>query len=583
MKKIFLMFLFLFQALAFASPPSAEEIFQLSAKREDPNTFILNWSIKPGYFLYKDKIQLQPKGDKLYKLGKIRFPKPLSKTNNRGEEFEIYRLKLSLPVPVLGEAAGEDLITVHYQGCSDDGFCYPPQAKEIKLSFDKDLALVNAEHGENATGASSEAEPKTQVDEVLSSNSLLWIIPGFLGFGFLLSFTPCVLPMIPVLSGIIVGQGKELSTRKAFLLSLSYVLSMSLTYALVGAVVALMGNNLQIFMQSPWVIGALGLIFVVLALSMFNFYELRMPVSWQSKLASVTRSQSGGHYLGAAIMGCVSTLVLSPCVTAPLIGVIGYIAHTGNIGFGSTALFFLGLGMGLPLLFIGTSAGKLLPKAGSWMNTVKAFFGVLLLALAIYLLERILPQILSMALWAGLLIFCGVFIGAFNQAKSNLDKLNQGAGIMLLVYGLLILIGASQGNTNPLLPLKNSSDLARTSRQSSPQVVTTVKEAQKALAEAKGTPVMLDFYADWCTSCKVIAATTLKNPAILQELENIIVVKVDLTSNDQNTRELLKHFNVVAPPTFLFYDRNGRELSHLRVIGEASTEAFIRKLNTIKF
>ncbi len=387
--------------------------------------------------------------------------------------------------------------------------------------------------------------------------------------------------MIPVLSGIIVGHGSKLSTKKAFLLSLSYVLSMSITYSVIGAVIAFMGNNLQIAMQSPWAIGLFSVMFVLLALSMFNVYELRLPLSLQNKMANITRSQHGGHYLSAAIMGCLSILILSPCVTAPLIGVLGYIAHEGNIGLGILSLFFLGLGMGTPLLLIGTSAGKLLPRAGKWMNEVKAFFGVVLLAVAIYLLERLLPALLTMALWACLLIFSGIYLGALSRAKSRLEKFNQGAGFILIAYGLLILIGASQGHNNPLHPLQ-SEHINEQMPQSS-KVTTLTKTMQLLMDAAKqGKPVVVDFYADWCASCKVISSTVLRDQQVEKALEPFILLTIDLSANDADSHELLNYFNVVAPPAFLFFDSTGKELPALRMMGEISSDELIDHLNNTR-
>ena len=583
MKKccLYLILLFL-PLLSFANPPPAVDVFQLTAKQVDPNTFAIDWQIKKGFFLYKSRIKLTENPDANIHLGTILYPKALKQIDAQGKNYFIYRNHLTLPAAILGEKAGETLLTVHYQGCSDDGFCYPPQTSQIKLAIDNNLALSNVSV-ERTDAASQTADillPQSDsLDRLFSTRSWGIIILSFFGFGLLLSFTPCVLPMVPVLSGIIVGHSKDLSTRKAFFLSLSYVLSMSITYALVGAIVAIMGNNLQIAMQSPWIISLFSLIFILLALSMFNVYELRLPVSWQSRLASVTRSHSGGHYLGSALMGCLSTLILSPCVTAPLIGALGYIAQSGNVAFGSLSLFALGLGMGTPLLLIGTSAGKLLPKTGHWMNTVKSFFGVMLLAVAIYLMERILPTIIVMAMWASLLIFSGIYMGALTKANSNQEKLSQGLGIILLVYGLLILIGGSQGHSNPLQPLATRNK-PHTLTDTEVRVAKSVSEIQDALANAKGKPVLLDFYADWCASCKVMANTTLQDERVLALLNNFIVLKVDLTANNAKTKAILSRYNVVAPPTFLFFDAKGIELSQLRLVGETSAKTFFNHLNS---
>jgi thiol:disulfide interchange protein DsbD len=334
-----------------------------------------------------------------------------------------------------------------------------------------------------------------------------------------------------------------------------------------------MGSNLQLVMQSPWAIASFSIIFILLALSMFEFYDLRLPSAWQTKLSKLSHSKAGGYYLGAAIMGCLSTLILSPCVTAPLIGALGYIANTGDVARGSLALFFMGLGMGTPLLLIGTSAGKWVPKTGEWMHTIKAFFGLLLLAVAIQLLGRILPPVLTMGLWASLLIFTGIYSGALTHARSNQDKFRQGVGIITLIYGILILIGASQGSHNPLQPLAPQTSVAATH-----PTFNTVSAVKQALLEAKGKPVLVDFYADWCESCKQIEATTLKDPDVRQALDNIVMIKVDVTQNNSETRALLKDFDVVAPPTFIFYNRNGVELSQLRLVGEVSSKILMETL-----
>ncbi|WP_058496759.1 protein-disulfide reductase DsbD [Legionella drozanskii] len=583
MKKCFLFtVLWLASFMSYAIPLPASEIFQVGTKQVDPNTFVINWQIKPGYYLYSDRIKLSEPSNSNTRLGTVLFPAATTKKDQQGRVYSVYRNQLSLPVPILGEQSGESLLDVQFQGCADDGFCYPPETRQIKLTIDKNLALnnVNLETKTPDAQPATQEQPVDKVEAVFITHHWTMVILSFFGFGLLLSFTPCILPMVPVISGIIVGHGKDLSTRKAFFLSLSYVLSMSLTYAIVGALVAKIGSNLQVVMQAPWIIGLFSFMFVLLALSMFGFYELRLPTSWQAKLAHASRSQSSGHYLSAAIMGCLSTLILSPCVTAPLIGALGYIAHTGNIALGSAALFFLGLGIGTPLILIGMSAGKWLPKAGKWMNLVKAFFGILLLAVAIFLLERILPGPLVMALWASLLIFSGVYCGALTRSLTNVDKFRQGFGIILLVYGLLVLAGASMGTTNPLQPLAGVQilQLANSTTPTGEKTVKTLSGLQKAIANAKGRPVMLDFYADWCTSCKFMEATVFKDPRVTEALKDFVVVKVDITGNNAQERALLSQFNVVAPPTFLFLNKLGDEQPHLRLVGETSTNEFLNQL-----
>jgi len=589
MKRYILLCLLCFSPFfAFSEPLPAEAVFQVHAKSQDPNTFILNWTIKKGYFLYKKRIQLIKHDDSNFNLGTIQLPKALKKIDSQGRTELVYRKMLNIPVTILGTNPGEALLTVHYQGCSDEGFCYPPETKDIKLTIDTHLYLTDASIEVPAT-PKNDIKPRLinedlKLRSLFANNSTWFIMLSFFGFGLLLAFTPCILPMIPVLSGIIIGHSHQLSTRKAFLLSFSYVLSMSITYSLIGAAIAFMGHNLQIIMQSTWVIALFGMLFIILALSMFNMFELRLPQALQNKIANMTRSRSGGHYVNAAIMGSLSILILSPCVTAPLIGALTYIANQGNVAIGMLALFFLSLGMGTPLLLIGTSAGKLLPKAGEWMNEVKAFFGVLLLAVAIYLLGRILPVMVTMGLWASLLIFSGMYLGALNRANTRLEHFNQGTGLILLIYGILILIGASQGHSDPLQPLKSTAHQSTVSTSvSSTKTVTTLDDAMAALIHAahQGKPVMVDFYADWCASCKIMARTTLREPEIINALHNIDVLTIDLTANNRDSQTLLDHFNIIAPPTFLFFDAKGQELDDLRLVGEVSAQALLLSLKGI--
>lgn len=566
-----------------AEPLPANEVFKIGVKKTDPNTLVVHWDIKSGYFLYRKRISINEQTDSNIHLGTLRFPPSLTQTDKQGHSYPVYRKQVNLPVGILGEKAGETLLTVHYQGCSDDGFCYPPESKPIRVTIDPQLAIseVNLEADSTVVDAPSDTSPSKDLSLIFTEHHWPMTLLIFFGLGLLLSFTPCILPMIPVLSGIIVGHGKEVTTKKAFFLSLSYVLSMSLTYAIVGAVVALLGANIQVNMQSPWAISIFSIIFILLALSMFGFYEFKLPESWQAKIAGSSRNQRGGHYLGAAIMGCLSTLILSPCVTAPLIGVLTYISQTQNVLLGSLTLFFLSLGMGTPLLLIGTSAGKWLPESGQWMNAIKSFFGVMLLAVALYLMGRIIPPAVNMGLWASLFIFSGVYSGALSPCLTATEKFWQSVGIILLSYGLLILVGMSKGSTNPLFPLLSvhAESLANSSFKAQKM---TLEEVNQAIVEADGKPVMLDFYADWCASCKVMDATTFQDPQVLAALSRFKVIKIDVTKNDSNNKNLMRHFNVIAPPTFLFFDNQGRALSGLTQVGELAAPEFLSTLNQVQ-
>jgi len=567
----------------FAEPPPASSVFFLTTKPIDPNTFALQWTIKKGFFLYKKRIKLVTPDNANFHLGEIRFPNSEKKTDALGKTYRVYVDQLTLPVSILGEEPGEALLKVGYQGCSNDGFCYPPIVNQVKLTIDKQLSLSEVSIEElpaDDVKADSNSTSQETMSRLFQGRGVIMIVFSFFVFGLLLSFTPCVLPMVPVLSGIIVGYGKDISTRKAFFLSLSYVISMSITYAIIGAVVAEMGHNLQLMMQSPWAISFFALIFVLLALSMFNLYEFQLPASWQTTLAKLMRSKQGGHYLSSALMGSLSILILSPCVTPPLIGALSYIAQTGNVLLGSVALFFLSLGMGTPLLLIGTSAGQLIPHAGAWMNTVKAFFGILLLAVAIFLMDRVLPALMTMVLWGSLLIFTGLFLEAFRKKTTYRARIKQGFGIILFVYGLLILVGASIGNRNPLEPLKGLNVGSPIANKEKTVIATSLTDVSELLKKARGKPVMLDFYADWCASCKVLESTTLQNANIQKWLSRFVVIKIDVTANDKQATELLSHFHVIAPPTFIFYNAKGKELPMNRLYGEVSADALSHQLKT---
>jgi thiol:disulfide interchange protein DsbD len=575
MKRWFFALIFFTTKIALSMPLPANDAFQLQATYLDTNNFSLTWQIKPGYFLYQKRLQLLSDSNLYFHLSKPILPVSSIKIDTQNNTYAIYRNQLVLILHIIGIKSGTSFINVTYQGCADDGFCYPPKTQQIKLNIDKNLALTKV-----TTSSSS----STKIDNLSTNTNELapifnhhWaiVLVTFFGLGLLLSCTPCVLPMVPVLSGIVIGHD-NIATKKAFFLSLSYVLGMAVTYSIVGALIASLGNNLQIMMQKPWIIASYSLVFVILALSMFGFFELRLPMNWQTKITHLSHHQQKGHYLSAIVMGVLSTLILSPCVTAPLIAVLSYIAHDGNSIMGGLSLFFLSLGMGTPLLLIGTSAGHWLPKTGLWMETIKKFFGVLLIGVAIYLLERIMAGYLVMYCWAILLIASSIYIDVFDTK----NKFKQVVGIIMLIYGLLLFIGASMGHKNLLQPLKYP--IAKQLDYST-KSITSMTQLKQALAKAYtyGKPIMLDFYADWCTSCKVMEQMVIHNPAVNTILERVTVLKIDITANTNEQKELLRNYNVIAPPTFLFLNKDGIELSRSRLVGETTCENFRHHLQAL--
>ncbi|MDH3856925.1 MAG: protein-disulfide reductase DsbD, partial [Gammaproteobacteria bacterium] len=473
--------------------------------------------------------------------------------------------------------------------------CYPPITKY--LAVDASQGLLEVRH-EMAAGSSTSEQPQSgdnqpapiseqdQFAQLLSSGSLLLIISLFFLAGIGLTFTPCVFPMIPILSSIIAGQGSSITTGKAFFLSLVYVLSMAVTYAAAGAIVGYYGAefNIQIWFQDPIILSLFAAIFVLLALSMFGFYELQMPNAIQSRLTAISNSQQGGTLIGVGLMGFFSAIIVGPCITAPLVGALIFISQTQDWQLGGLALFALGLGMGVPLLVVGTSAGKLMPRAGGWMDTVKAVFGVVLLGVAIWLLERILPVGMTMLLIAALLIASAIYMGALDslgEAASGWQRFSKSLGLLVLIYGIAYLIGAAAGNNDLIQPLRGIvASTGGSGANASEHVVFRQIKGKQGLQVAlqnaaqlkRGT--VLDFYADWCISCKEMEKYTFSDPEVRQALESLSLVQADVTANDRIDVELMSSLGIYGPPAILFYDANGEEIKGRRIVGFMSAQKF---------
>ena len=403
----------------------------------------------------------------------------------------------------------------------------------------------------------------------------------FFGFGLLAAFTACIYPMIPILSGIIVGQKKQVSTQRAFALSLAYVMPIAITYAVLGIVSARFGYNLQAAAQNAWVLSIFSAIFVLLALSMFGFYEIRLPISWQTKLSGLSSKHERGSFYGAAIMGALSAIIVGPCVTPPLFAGITYISQTGDVWLGGSTLFAFGLGLGAPLLIIGASMGKLLPPAGAWMDTIKRFFGVVMLAVAIWFVERIIPGSIALMLWALLLIVSAIYMGALDSLQPNASwqKLWKGLGLVILVYGVLLIIGAANGNDNLFRPLQSISNGTYADLESLKfKKIKSIDDLDRELTIAKQSKqvAMLDFYADWCIDCKKMERKTFKKKEVRNALKDVVLLKADVTKNDKLDKALLSRFNLPGPPAILFFGYDGLEHNAYRLIGFVNAEKFIQ-------
>jgi thiol:disulfide interchange protein DsbD len=579
-----------------------EEAYRLTAEVEDGSHLRLNWQIAEGTYLYQDKIELSLPQKQDVTLGDYQLPAPEIKHDSIRPDGSIgdvavYHDAIDLRVPLRrsGNAPLDLALQVKYQGCAEIGVCYPPITKLFKLSLpgiDEAQASDSKESKpapqENSSSDANQ-EPLSELDEVikvLKGGSTLVIIGFFYVLGLGLAFTPCIYPMIPILSGIIAGQGDTITTRKAFTLSVIYVLAMALTYTIAGVLAGLFGENLQIYFQNPWILSSFALIFVLLALSMFGFYDLQLPSSLQSKLTEISNRQASGSLAGVAVMGFLSALIVGPCVAPPLAGALIYIGQTGDAQLGGLALFALSIGMGTPLVAIGTSAGKLLPRAGSWMDAVKAVFGVAMLGVAIIMLERIIAPDIAMLLWGILFIVSAIYMGALRHLEieaSGWQKLWKGLGVVFLVYGSLMLVGAAAGGKDTLQPLRGialAGGSGDTEQAHSELAFTRIKslddlQREVAAASAQGQSVMLDFYADWCVSCKEMERYTFTDPAVIKALANTRLLQADVTANDELDQALLQdHFGLPGPPAIIFYGTDGSERKNYRVVGFVPAEKF---------
>ncbi len=578
-------------------PP--EQAFVFTAEVRDGRTLVARWDIAEGYYLYRERFSFR-----LVEPAALQTAEPVFPPGGKFKEdeffgrMEVYYREVEVALPVRGRDADDGprtvVLEVGYQGCADKGFCYPPMKHRIELVLPAADAVPPFVGGGVAGGQGEAPPPLSEQDRIardLADGSLWLNLLGFFGFGLLLAFTPCVFPMVPILSGLIVGQ-KQVTTARAFWLSSSYVLAMALTYTAAGVAAALFGSNLQAMFQNPWVLGAFSALFVLLALSMFGLYQFQMPAALQTRLSALSRRAGGGGMTGAAVLGFFSALIVGPCVAAPLAGILIYIGMTGDALLGGLSLFVLSLGMGLPLLVFGTSAGKLLPRVGPWMETVRHVFGVLLLAVAIWLLERIVPPAVTLMLWAILFIVVAVYLGAFDRlpaGSSGWRRLWKGSGLVMAVYGVVLIVGAASGGRDMLRPLAGLAAGGATPSQGAPAEAPVFRQVKGpdglqravAAAAAQGRPVMVDFYADWCVDCKRLERSTFSDPAVRRNLERMILLKADVTDNDAKDQALLRRFGLFGPPAILFFDSSGRELQDYRLVGFLDPEAFRRHTSRV--
>ena len=571
--------------LGLALPVTAQEFldplvaFKPEAKALDDKTVEVRYSIAKGYYLYRDKFRFAAEGATL---GTPVFPAGKQKHDDNFGDVEVYYKSVAIRLPLSANQSGPITLKVTSQGCADAGVCYPPQEQTLSVTLP-------------APGSAPAAVPDAAGDESghiagLLQNAGFWLaVSTFFGFGLLLALTPCVFPMIPILSGIIVGQGHHVSRSKSFLLSLAYVLGMAVTYAALGVAAGLTGTLLSAALQNPWVLGAFAAVFVVLSFSMFGFYELQLPSFLQSKLSEEASHLHGGHLAAVFAMGALSAVIVGPCVAAPLAGALLYIGQSGDAVLGGAALFAMALGMGVPLLLVGLSATTLLPRSGPWMEAVKKAFGVILLGTALWLVSPVLPAALVMAGWALLLIVPAVFMHALDPLPATAkgwQRFWKGIGIVMLLAGAALGGGRAAGARDPLQPLKGvvAANAAAGGGAEAPALpfvrVKSVADLE-ARVKAAGKPVMLDFYADWCVSCKEMERFTFADPKVRAKLAGFTLLQADVTANSEDDKALLQRFKLFGPPGIIFFDAAGQEIAGLRVVGFQEATPFLQVLQRV--
>lgn len=605
MRRLLSIFVLLFLANLVAAAGAQEflrpeQAFRIELESVTEDALTLRWTIEDGYYLYRDKIGVRVGPNAQMSVGDIELPPGVIKDDPYFGHAELYYDGLTARVPLHAESGLPKRfeVQIEHQGCAEDGICYPPQTLALSVTpaglsaVDAARPALSPAQSGALTGAAEPATKAARLPEqdrlasLLAGESPAGVLAVFFGAGLLLSFSPCMLPMLPILSSVIVGAEASARRGRGLALSLAYVLPMALAYAALGTAAGLAGANLQAFLQSPWILVPFAGLFVLLALAMFGFYELRLPVALETRLSAASRRLPGGRLASVAGMGLLSALIVGPCMTAPLAGALLYIGRSGDAALGGAALFALGLGMGLPLIVVGTLGARILPKAGPWMRGVQAVFGFLLLAVAIGMLERVLPAPAAVALWGLLLIAVAVVLGALEPLSAGAGparRLRKVLGVAAGIWSATLIIGAAAGARDPLRPLQFLSEgvVSPASARSEshvplrglPAVGTRLEQARD-----ERQPVVVDFYADWCVSCKVIEDKVFGDPEVAAAMQGVLHLRPDVTANDETDRALLAAFDVPGPPTLMFFGADGEERRDLRVIGEIGRDGFLQRL-----
>ncbi|PHR55442.1 MAG: hypothetical protein COA44_10325 [Arcobacter sp.] len=580
---------------------SLEEAFVIKTEVIE-DTALVSFSLADDIYVYKEQVSVEIKKNEDLKIGEFSLPKG---HEHDGEIVYFNAQILEIPLVKIGNNSGlaHFQLIVNYQGCSEKGLCYEPSTSTFDLTVDmsklssaEQKPAINLDDFTPSTQASSDIstpiveeniDNDDPISNLLSGGNIIYIIIGFFGFGLLLSLTPCVFPMIPILSSVIVSHGSNMTTKKAFILSMIYVQAMALSYTIAGVIAGLSGAGVSAAFQTPWVIALFSGVFVVLALSMFGLFEIQMPQALQSYLNKKSDG-SGKGYISIAIMGFLSALIVGPCVAAPLASALVFISQTGDALLGGMALYALSMGMGLPLLIVGTGAGKFMPRPGGWMDAVKSIFGVMMLGVAIWMLSRILDASLIMFLWAALLMFVAASMGAFDSRDSNslcgpCYGATKSLGLMTFLLAIALFIGSITGASSLLNPLEKFTSKASLVsiaevKENTFTKIHSISELDKLIAQSKGKKIMLDFAADWCTSCKELEHLTFSDIRVKEAWKDYVLIQADVTENTDDEKALSKKFGLFGPPALIFFDESGKELKNKKVIGFIPADELLEKL-----
>jgi thioredoxin:protein disulfide reductase len=603
-KRFFLVSVLLFSTLLFGFQSTflmPEEAFKPKASVLEDQHILINIELGKDIYVYADKLDAKVTAPEGVSIADMK----VDAASEMHDGDKIYRHNVPVDITLASQEAKGVMpvsVTLDYQGCSAQGLCYEPQHKAFTVDVDFSKrggkAAPAVSQAQKSAPAAAETEKQgSETDlivDTLKGGNIWAILALFFGFGLALSLTPCIFPMIPILSSIIVSQGENITAKRGFMLSLIYVLAMAVAYTIAGIMAGVFGENLQVILQNPWAIGAFALIFVALAFSMFGFYEIGLPASIQTRLSRVSdKAGEKGGFVGVAVMGFLSALIVGPCVAPGLAAALIYIGQTGNAALGGGALFVMSLGMGVPLLLIGLGAGRFMPRPGGWMNTVTEAFGAVMIGIAIWMVSRIIPDWITMMLWAIFFIVSAVYLGAFEPLKDGIRRSWQSfikaIGIVFMLYGTILLVGALSGGTSMMHPLKgfevkvcdSGAQAAEVPTELSFQVIHSEKELQNILTASRGKKVMLDFSAEWCAACKEYAENTFTDPSVIAALSGYVLVQADVTANSEEEKALAKRFGLFGPPAIIFFDANGNELKSKTVIGYKPPKPFLKHLQSL--